>query len=182
MLLIVFILFAVLAVVLQTSICLLSPVWLLAPDLYYILVAYLAYRFDLLRSLIILFFLGCMLDVFSGTVLGMYSLMCLSAFFLLRFISRKMPVNESLYQVPLIGVSFVAISWVAYVLLSLFEPGVLVEWSWWKMMVRTGLIVLFAYPLFRLFNATEQRLRKGVLTWRKVRVRTDNRYRSRSTR
>ncbi len=167
----------VLLVVLQTSVCMIHPVWLLAPDFYYILVAYLAYRLDLLRSLIILFFLGCVLDVFSGTILGMYSLLCFSAFFLLRCAARKMPVSESLYQVPLIGVSYLVISWIAYVLVSIFEPGTLVEWYWWKMMVRTGLIVVFAYPLFRFFEYTHHWLGKGLFAWKKVRVRTDNRYR-----
>ena len=104
--------------------------------------------------------------------------LCFSAFFLLRYVARKMPVSESLYQVPLIGVSYLVISWVAYVLVSIFEPGTLVEWYWWKMMVRTGLIVVFAYPLFRFFEYANHWLRKGLFAWKKVRVRTDNRYRS----
>ena len=50
-----FILIGLLLVVLQTSLMMVNPVWVGSPDLYYILVAYLAYRFDLLRSLIIIF-------------------------------------------------------------------------------------------------------------------------------
>ncbi len=174
-----FTLTAVLLVVLQTTVCMLHPLWLFAPDFYYILVAFMAYRFDLLRSLIILFFLGCVLDVFSGTILGMYSLFCVAVFFLLRFLAKKMPVSESLYQVPFIGVSYLLVSWVTYVLLSLFVPDALVVWSWWKMLIRAGLIIIFAYPLFHFFEFMHLKLRKGLFSWKKLRVKSDNRYRSR---
>ena len=39
-----FILLGVLLVSVQTTLCMPSPVWPLAPDLYYVLVGYLAYR------------------------------------------------------------------------------------------------------------------------------------------
>lgn len=172
-----FTLFGVLLVVLQTSVFMLYPTWLLAPDFYYILVAYLAYRFDFFRSIIILFFLGCVLDVFSGTILGMYSLICFSGFFMLRYIAQKLPLSESLYQTPLIGVSYLVVFWISYILISLFKPGLLIEWSWWKMIIRTCLVVAFSYPFFPLFEALNKRLRKGFSVRKKVRVRTDNRYR-----
>ena len=76
MLVLSFIVLGVLLVILQTTLCMPTPVWLLAPDFYYILVGYLAYRLDLVRSLLIILPLGCTLDVLSGTVLGMYSILC----------------------------------------------------------------------------------------------------------
>ncbi|PIE63801.1 MAG: rod shape-determining protein MreD [Desulfobacterales bacterium] len=172
-----FTLFGVLLVILQTSVCMLHPTWLLAPDFYYILVAYLAYRFDFFRSVIILFFLGCVLDVFSGTILGMYSMICFCGFFLLRYIAQKLPLSESLYQIPLIGVSYLVVFWINYILICLFKPGLLIEWSWWKMLIRTFLLVALSYPFFRFFEAANTRLRKGFTVRKKVRGRTDNRFR-----
>ncbi len=178
MIVISFTLLAVLLVVMQTTICMLHPLWLLAPDFYYILVAFLAYRLDLFRSLFILFFLGCVLDVSSGTILGMYSLLCFVAFFLLRFLSQKMPVSESLYQVPFIGVSYLVVSWFIYIIATLFEPGGLVEWSWWRMIVRAGLIVLFAYPLFCFFEYIHKKMSSGLFSWKRLTVKSSNRYRA----
>jgi rod shape-determining protein MreD len=58
-----------------------------------------------------------MLDVLSGTMLGMYAILCFSGYFLLRFISGKLPVNESLYQIPLVGSSYLVVSWGVYLFL-----------------------------------------------------------------
>ena len=55
MFVIVFFLIGLLLIILQTTVFMISPVWDGAPDLYFILVAYLAYRHDLFRSLVILF-------------------------------------------------------------------------------------------------------------------------------
>lgn len=173
-----FTLLGLLLIVLQTTVCMLHPAWPAAPDFYYILVAYLAYRIEILRSLIVLFFLGCILDVFSGVVLGMYSLICFGAFFLLRFVAKKMPVSESLYQVPLVGVSYLVVMWGGYVFISFFEPAALVPWSWWKMLLRAALIVVFAYPLFHFLDFFYNRVRKGLISWKKLKVKSDNRYRT----
>ncbi|WP_028579998.1 hypothetical protein [Desulfogranum japonicum] len=172
-----FILVGLVLVILQTTIFMIHPLWDFSPDLYYILVAYLAYRLDLFRSLIILFPLSCLLDVFSGTILGMYSVLCYSGYGLLRFASTRLPVSESLYQVPLIGVSYLAVSWVIYVMMSFFEPDTLVEWSWWKTILRTVLLVICAFPLFRIFEAMNKRLQRGILPWNKLRIKSDNRFR-----
>ncbi|PIE59464.1 MAG: rod shape-determining protein MreD [Desulfobulbus propionicus] len=179
MLILFFTLTGLLLVVLQTTVFMLNPVWVAAPDLYYILVAYLAYRVDILRSLIVIFFLGCILDVFSGTILGMYSVFCLAAFFILRLIARKMPVSDSLYQVPLVGVSYLFVSWIMYMLITAFHSDLLFSWVWWEMMVRSLLIVVFSYWLFHFFDFAHRRISKGVFSWKKLRVHSDNRYRSR---
>lgn len=172
-----FIFVGLLLVILQTTVCMPSPVWLLAPDCYYVLVAYLAYRLDLLRSLIILFPLVCMLDVLSGTVLGMYAILCFSGYFLLRLISGKLPVNESLYQIPLVGLSYLVVSWGVYLFLRFFEPGELISWSWWRMIVRALLVTVLTYPLFYLFDLVLKYSHRSFFPWNRLRLRTDNRRR-----
>jgi rod shape-determining protein MreD len=175
-----FIVIGLLLVIMQTTVCMPSPVWLWAPDCYYILVAYLAYRLDLVRGLIVLFPLACILDVLSGTVLGMYALLCFSAYFLLRFISGKLPLNETLYQIPLISVSYLLVSWGVYLFLQLFAAGETVPWSWWKMVVRTILVTGLSYPLFYVFDLVQKYSQRGFLPWNRLRLRTDNRRRRRA--
>lgn len=177
MLVISFILIGVLLITVQTTVFMLSPVWLMAPDFYFILVAFLAYRMDLFRSLIILFPLSCLLDVFSGIMPGTYTLLCFGGFFQLRLMAQKMPVNESLYQVPLIGVSYLAISWVVYIFLSFLDSTALVPWSWPKMLIRAGLVMLFAPLLFKIFTWLNKRMQRSFLPMRKLKVRSGNVYR-----
>jgi rod shape-determining protein MreD len=172
-----FIFVGLLLVIMQTTVCMPSPVWLLAPDCYYVLVAYLAYRLDLLRSLMVLFPLVCMLDVLSGTVLGMYAILCFSGYFLLRLISGKLPVNESLYQIPLVGLSYLVVSWGVYLVLRFFEPGELISWSWWRMIVRALLVTVLTYPLFYLFDVVLKYSHRSFFPWNRLRLRTDNRRR-----
>lgn len=172
-----FIAVGLLLVILQTTVCMRSPVWLVAPDFYYALVAYLAFRLDLLRSLIILLPLVCVLDVLSGTILGMYALLCFGGYFLLRQFATKLPVNETLYQLPLIGMSFLAVSWVVHVFLELFQPGQQVAWSWWKMGVRMILVAVCSYFLFFLFDLIQKYSHRSLLPWNRLRLRSDNRRR-----
>ncbi len=174
----VFILLGLVLIVLQTTVLMINPLWVAAPDLYYILVAYLAYRFDLLRGLIIIFPLSWSMDVFSGVVLGMYPAICFGAFFLLKVMSFKIPVRESFYQVPMIGVSYLVISKVVYIGVSLFEPGVLAPWSWPEMLVRVGMMVILAFPLFRWFEYINRRLQRSFIPYKVLHVRAGNRYRS----
>jgi len=164
-------------IILQTTVFMLNPLWVAAPDLYYILVAYLAYRFDLMRGLLILFPLAWMFDIFSGVILGTYPLICIGAFFMLRFMAVKMPVRESLYQVPLVGVSYLVVSKVVFLILDFLEPGTLVSWSWPQELVRAALIILFAYPLFRFFEWVRQRLQGGFISFKTLRAGSRNRYR-----
>ncbi len=166
-----------LLIILQTTLFMLTPTWAAAPDLYYIMIAYLAYRIDLLRGLVILLPLSCVLDVFSGTVIGMYPAICYGGYLLLKFISAKMPVRESLYQIPLVAVSFLVVHWLVFEVLNFVLPDVLIPWSWPLMLIRAGLIVLFSFPLFRLFEFLNHHLLGKFSTLKILRSRSGNQFR-----
>lgn len=170
-------LLGVFLIVLQTTILMVNPLWVGAPDLYYILVAYLAYRMDILRGLIILFPLSWTMDVLSGVILGTYPALCIIAFVLLKVTEVKMPVRESLYQIPFIGVSYLVVSKFVYMILSFLEPGVLAPWSWPTVLLRVVLLVVLAFPLFRLFEFVNLRLQGGLIPFKMLRVQGGNRYR-----
>ncbi|RUM33599.1 MAG: hypothetical protein DSY58_08975 [Desulfobulbus sp.] len=177
MLIIGFVFLGLLLIVLQTTVFMLTPTWAAAPDLYYILIAYLAYRVDLLRGLVILLPLSCILDVFSGTVIGMYPAICYGGYLLLKFVSVKMPVRESLYQIPLVAVSFLVVNWFVFVVMDFIKPGFLVAWSWPLMLLRAGLIVLFSYPLFKCFEFLRHHLLGKFSSLKILRSRSGNQYR-----
>ncbi len=177
MLILGFIFLGLLLIVLQTTVFMLTPTWVAAPDLYFVLVAYLAYRVDLLRGLVILLPLSCVLDVLSGTVIGMYSALCYSGYLLLKFISSKMPVRESLYQIPLVAVSYLVVHWLVFSLLDFLLPDSLVPWSWPLMLFRAGLVVLCSYPLFSLFEFLNHHLLGKFSTLKILRSRSGNQFR-----
>lgn len=162
---------------LQTTLFMVNPCWSGAPDLYFVLVAYLAYRHDLLRSLIILFPLAMIFDVLSGLLLGMYPALFILGFLLLKVTSTRLPVRESLYQVPMIGVGYLLVSWLVYVVMSFAAPSLLVTWSWPLMLLRAGLVIVCAFPLFRFFEFFSRRVEGKFFGLRKVRLRSGNRYR-----
>lgn len=172
-----FILAGILLVVLQTTVFMSSPVSSFSPDLHYVFVAYLALRLDLVRSLLILFPLVCVLDVLSGTVLGTYALSCFSGYFLLQQISSKLPVNELLYQIPLISLIYLAVSWALYLFLEFFAPGQQAAWAWWKMVIHMVLVAGATYPLFFLFDLLQKYSHRDFLPRNKLRLRSDNRRR-----
>jgi rod shape-determining protein MreD len=174
---VVFFLIGIFLIVLQTTVFMFTPLWLAAPDLYFIMVAYLAYRFDLLRSLIIIFLLSWYFDIISGTIMGTYPVMCLGAFFLLKFVSVKTVIRESLYQIPLACVCFLFVSWIMHIILTFFIQDALVPWSWPIMLVRAGLLFLFSFPLFRFFEYMNKKLESRVVPFRLLRVKSGNRYR-----
>jgi len=166
-----------LLIILQTTIFMVHPVWSGAPDFYFILVAYLAYRHDLLRSLIILLPLAMIFDVLSGLVLGMYPALFLLGFFTLKFLSDRLPVRESLYQIPMIGVVYLLVSWIVYVCISLAVSDLMVPWSWPVMLLRALLVALFAFPLFRFFDFFSRSIETRFSGMKRPRVQGGNRYR-----
>lgn len=172
-----FIVVAVVLVIVQTTLCMPSPMWLAAPDFYFVLVAYLAFRLELLPSLLILFPMACVLDVLSGTILGMYPLLCFGGYFLLRHIAGRMPVNEVLYQTPLIGASYLFGSWVVHYLLEFLQRGQQTDWVWWQMLFRALLVAICCYPLFALFEAVRRYSQGNMVPWNRLRLRRDNRRR-----
>ncbi len=182
MIILVYTLLGFLFVILQTTVFMVHPVWPAAPDLYFILVAYLAYRVDLLRGLVVLFPVSWAMDAFSGLMIGTYPLICFLAFVLLKIMDARVPVRESLYQVPLIGACYLVVSRLVYFFFSLFSPDALASWSWPLMLLRATLLVLLAWPLFRFLEFINKRLQGKLVPLAVLRVRTGNRYRSREDR
>lgn len=172
-----FIVTGLLLVILQTTVFVPKTTWLISPDLYFVLVAYLAFRVELVHSLLVLFPLACILDVLCGTVLGYYALICFGGFFLFKAVVGRMPIRESLYQMPLIGACYLVVNWLAYLLLEVIQPGQLVQWSSWHMLIRTLLLIALAYPLFLLFELVHKFSPGSLLPWNRLRLRTDTRRR-----
>ena len=168
---------SVLLVVLQTTILQMIPAWLGAPDLVYILVCFIAYRFDWLRGLLLAFSCGWMMDVVAGSYPGLFVFEYLLIFGLLAVLTKNSPVKEAAYQVPLVGFGYFAVQFTLYSVLSLIDPESLPSWSWGRLIQETVIVMVATIPCFVLFNSCFEYLQRRRTVSRIVRRKTGNRFR-----
>lgn len=162
-----------LLVILQTTLLMPSPVWVFAPDLYFVFVAYLAVsRFSWFSALLLVYLTGLMLDVLSGPLLGMYSLICFAGFACIRPFAGRVVCREFFYSIPLIAIIFLALSALAYVIFDFIHPASLAPWVWWEMGVRALLVAVFVWPLFRLLDMVYNYGENSVAPWKRLRARS----------
>jgi rod shape-determining protein MreD len=162
MLVITFWALGIVLIIAQTTLLEYMPLWLGRPDLVFVLVAFIAYRFAWIPGILLVFALSWVLDVVASIYLGLYPLVCLLAFTALKTLTNKSPIKESTYQIPLVGLSYFLMQIFFYFVFSVLLPDMLPEWSWPATLQRTILVVLAAVPLFILFN----RLYEYILTRR----------------
>lgn len=148
-----FLLLAVFLVVSQTTILHFLPYWLGRPDFIFILIAFVAYKFDWLRGGLLAFMAGWMLDVVAGAFLGADVVECVMLFIVLKLITQNNPIRQSAYQIPLIGVSYFLVQLLISTFYSFTESASASTWSVGVMVQETIIIVFAAIPSFILFNA-----------------------------
>lgn len=172
-----FILAGLLLAAAQTTLLMPGPLWPVSPDLYYVLTAYAACQFSVCRGVLILLPVSCVMDVYSGTVAGLHPAICGSGWLLLKFMSVKMPVRKPIYQLPLVAVSHLAVSWLAVQLLGIVEPEAGAVWAWPPMLFRAGLVLLCSYPLFRCFDFLTIRLSGKLSLFKGASAQAGNQFR-----
>jgi rod shape-determining protein MreD len=159
-------------VIVQTTLLEHLPLWLGRPDLLFVLVIFIAYRFAWIPGILLVFALSWVLDVVASIYLGLYPLICLIAFAALKTLTNKSPIKESTYQIPLLGLSYFLMQIFYYFINSFLLPDMLPEWSWPGALQRTILVVLSAVPLFILFNRLYEYIQKRRLRSKPPRRRT----------
>ena len=73
MLIFAFIVFSLFLFVLQNTLFAELPAWLGRPDLIFLLVVFLAYRFEAIKGAVLVFLIGLFMDIFSGIFFNMDS-------------------------------------------------------------------------------------------------------------
>ncbi|MBC8207687.1 MAG: rod shape-determining protein MreD [Desulfobulbaceae bacterium] len=148
----VFFLLALLLLAVQTTIFQFFPVWLGSPDLLFVLVVFVAYRFDWVRGLLLVIFYGWMMDVVSGFYLGIYPVLYFLVFILLKILAEKSPIREGLYQIPMIGASYFVVQLLFYVFFIIIQPDALLEWRWSQVIKETFVLLVASIPCFLALN------------------------------
>ncbi len=172
-----FLLVGMFLIVLQTSVLQALPAWFGFPDFAFILVAFIAFRFDWLRGCLLSFALGWMMDVVSVIYLGIFVIKYLSVFVILKLFTQNSPVKESAYQVPMVGVSYFLVQLGFYASLSLATAELVSPWSWNRMAMETIILMIATVPCFLIFNSLYEYMFNRRTIPRAIRKRGGNRFR-----
>lgn len=161
----------------QTTVFSLFPDWLGKPDLIFILLVFVAYKFNWLAGIFLAFCFGWMMDVASGMFLGTYLGMALMVFCLVKFFTQNSPVKETAYQVPLAGLSYFLLQCCFYAFFLFTQPGVLPPWSWGRVAQETFILLVAAIPCFVLFNWMYEKISSHRLASKVKKRSAANRFR-----
>jgi rod shape-determining protein MreD len=169
MLIVSFLGLGVFLVVLQTTLLQFTPESFGRPDFVFLLVVFAAYRFAWLPGIVLTFTVSWIIDVLTSYYLGIYPLQCLLVFACLKGITTNIPIKESVYQIPLVGIGYFCMHLLVYCATSLLLPDALPEWLWGRILRETLLLVVVAVPCFLVFNGLYEYMQKRALRPRSAR-------------
>ena len=173
-----FLVFGLLLFVLQTTLFSLLPAWFGRPDLTFLFVVFLAYRFDAIKGAVLVFFIGLLMDIFSGVFVGIYPTVYLLVFFILKILSKHI-ANESTFQAPLAIISYLLSASGIFIITTMLAPDALIEWSWRTMLLQIIMLTVVAIPFFSLCELYLTFCSKKLVSWRPFRLPTGgNRFKS----
>lgn len=173
----VFFAIGILLLVLQTTLFQLLPAWLGRPDLLFLLIVFIALRLETFRALVLTLLLGMVMDIFSGPHMGIYPLVYLLLFLILKVISRNLALEDSIHQVPLVMVAFLGMATGIHLLISLLAPENPVFWGWPQLLQNIVILGVVCLPFFHLCRWLLTLLEdKPPLTFFQFKRRSANRF------
>ena len=137
---------------LQTTLFQFLPEWAGKPDVLFILVVFMAARFDGYRGAGLVLLYGLGMDIFTGIYLGFYPIIYLLLFFGLKGISRHLVIYESVQQIPVVAFSYLFVCGAIYCSAALLAPSCQIVWSWRDMLVQMIMLAVISVPFFVLFD------------------------------
>ena len=152
MLIVLFLVLGILLIVIQTTLLPFLPEVFGRPDFVFLIVVYAGYRFAWLPGIIITFATSWVFEVLTRVFLGVYPMQCLLIFACLKLVTGNMPFKESVYQVPLVGISYFLMHALAYFGATLINPETQSSWPWISLLRETILLTIVAIPTFMIFN------------------------------
>ncbi len=117
------------------------------------------------------------MDVTSGVYLGTYLLLVLLVFSMVKFLSQNSSVKETVFQIPLVGLSYFCVQCLFYLFFTFTQPGVLPPWSWARVVQETLILLVASIPCFVFFNWLYEKLTTRRLASRKLKRGGGNRFR-----
>ncbi len=142
----IFFFIGIVLLVLQTTIFQVLPTWIGKPDLYFLLIIFLAWRLEVVRGIFLVLALGIIMEAFSGVFLGIYPVTYLLIFLLIKGTAKYLPISDSTYQVPIVASSYLIVAAGNYIASYLFSPEP-PAWFWPQVAWQVVLLSLLALPV-----------------------------------
>lgn len=149
---IVFLIFGIIVLTLQTSVLTLLPAWIGQPDLVFILVIFLAAKAKAAKGAFLVLFYGLAMDIFSGILLGLYPIIYLMIFALIKFLSHHIVLDENTHQVPLVCLSYLAANCLIFLFFLLFVPDNDLLWFWKDLFMQLLILAMLTLPSFHILD------------------------------
>lgn len=147
----------VLLLVAQTTFFPAMPSWIGNPDLLFILVIFVALRLPIFQGGALILLFGLLMDIFSGIFLGLYPLIYLAVFTVVRLIAGHLAIGEVTLQIPLVVACYLFMSSVVFMVTSVLAPEGILHWSWPALLLQMLMLAVLTMPLFYLLD--------GIMGW-----------------
>lgn len=172
----IFIILGATLLVIQTTILTRMPPWIGSPDLLFLLVLFMATRMNSYRGLILTMIYGLMMDIFSGVIPGLFSVVYLALFLAIKYISRHLIINEPTHQPPLAAASYLACSGIIYLYIVLFSPETDLFWTWRDLLLQMLILAILALPCFQMMDQLVSALSSNQGNFFSTRRKSGNRF------
>ena len=139
-----------LLVVLEGALLVKIPSWFGRPDLVFILVMWLALRFDNLRELFLAMLLGLLIDAASGIQNGTYPAAYLATMIIVRVAVSNLNIDRRAHHIPVLVTGYMLFFGIVWLLVSLSGNTVLIPWQ--QALPEIMAMAVISYPITHLFD------------------------------
>lgn len=174
---IVYSIIGLLLVLLQVTVLMVHPLWPAAPDIYFVLLGYLAFSMNMERAAIILLPVVWLLETLSWSVPGYYIVLCYGGLSALKICDARYQVTQTASRIGLVGATYLLLTGILYFIMAISWPERELNWSWPLVFLRVMLIVVIAVPCFSLFTRLDRIMVKNSMEKHFNRQRAGNYYR-----
>ena len=161
----------------QTTIFTMLPSWMGNPDLLFLLIVFIAIRFDIFSGALLALLFGLMTDIFAGVFLGLYPVIYLFLFFLLQGLSRLLVFDETIHQAPLAAASYLLTSCTIFIFATILAPDASLVWSWRDIILETLILAVIATPFYHFCAKIHDFTRQDINKRPFLRSKSGNRFR-----
>jgi len=137
-------------IVLESTLLVKIPGWFGRPDLVFILVMWLALRFENTRELLLAALLGLLLDATSGVNNGIYPAAYLVTFIVTRVAVANLNIDRRTHHTTVLVVAYLLFFAIVWLMSSLSGHTELIPWK--QAIPEIMALAIISYPLTHLFD------------------------------
>lgn len=123
------------------------PLWEIRIDGLILLIMYVSFYLDGFGSLLLIFALGILMDIFSGSVLGIHTFIYIILFVLIKLISRNLIIKNTLHQIFLV-LLLGAFANLCVLVFNYLFTGTTILWKHLVVLVSQSVLTASLYPVF----------------------------------